>query len=185
VGLERNLAGTDEKDLPTAQSQTPADARISRPHGDPRRTQRAQTPTDQGPLAAGYHDPAEAAGLARPRAPFSFRAEDKLRRSGEFLRLQRTGVRYQTAHFVCFAARLDDSDHTRLGVTVSRRIGKAVVRNRIKRRVRECFRLQLRQMLPPRTALVVIARSGAGNLRTPAIQAELETAILNLKGRLT
>jgi ribonuclease P protein component len=179
------LAGTDEKDLPTAQSQTPADARISRPHGDPRRTQRAQTPTDQGPLAAGYHYPAEAAGLRRPRAPLSFRAEDKLRRSGEFLRLQRTGVRYQTAHFVCFAVRLDDSDHTRLGVTVSRRIGKAVVRNRIKRRVRECFRLQLRQMLPPRTALVVIARRGAGNLRTPAIQAELETAILNLKGRLT
>ena len=40
-------------------------------------------------------------------------------------------------------------------------------------------------MLPPGTALVVIARSGAGKLRTPAIQAELETAILNLKGRLT
>ena len=179
------MAGTDEKDLPTAQSQTPADARISRPHGDPRRTQRAQTPTDQGPLAAGYHYPAEAAGLAQPRAPFSFRAEDKLRRSGEFLRLQRTGVRYQTAHFVCFAARLSDSDHTRLGVTVSRRIGRAVVRNRIKRRLRECFRLRLRPMLPPGTALVVIARSGAGKLRTPAIQAELETAILNLKGRLT
>ncbi len=166
MSLERNLAGTDEKDLPTAQSQTPADARISRPHGDPRRTQRAQTPTDEGPEAAGYHNPAEAAGLARPRAPLSFRAEDKLRRSGEFLRLQRTGVRYQTAHFVCFAATLRNSDHSRLGVTVSRRIGKAVVRNRIKRRLRECF-------------------IGAGDLRTPAIQAELETAILNLKGRLT
>jgi len=55
-------------------------------------------------VAASYHYPAEAAGLARPRAPLSFRAEDKLRRSGEFLRLQRTGIRYQTAHFVFFAA---------------------------------------------------------------------------------
>ena len=185
MSLERNLAGTDEKDLPTAQSQTPADARISRPHGDARRTQRAQTPTDQGPEAAGYHYPAEAARLARPRAPLSFRAEDKLRRSGEFLRLQRTGVRYQTVHFVFFASKLADGDHSRLGVTVSRRIGKAVVRNRIKRRLRECFRLRLRPMLPPGTALAVIARIGAGDLRTPAIQAELETAILNLKGRLT
>jgi ribonuclease P protein component len=179
------LAGTDEKDLPTAQSQTPADARISRPHGDPRRTQRAQTPTDEGPEAAGYHHPAEAARLARPRSPLSFRAEDKLRRSGEFLRLQRTGVRYQTTHFVFFASRLRDSDRSRLGVTVSRRIGKAVVRNRIKRRLRECFRLRLRSMLPPGTALAVIARIGAGDLRIPAIQAELETAILDLKGRLT
>ena len=179
------MAGTDEKDVPTAQSQTPADTRISRPHGDPRRTQRTQTPADQGPEALGYHYTAEAAGLTRPRAPLSFRAEDKLRRSGEFLRLQRTGVRYQTAHFVFYAARLPDSDHTRLGVTVSRRIGKAVVRNRIKRRLRECFRLRLRPMLPLGTALAVIARIGAGHLRTPAIQAELETAILNLKGRLT
>jgi ribonuclease P protein component len=136
-------------------------------------------------LASGYHYPAEAAGLARRRPPLSFTAEDKIRHSGEFLRLQRTGVRYQTAHFVFFASRLPDSDHTRLGVTVSRRIGKAVVRNRIKRRLRECFRLRLRPMLPPGTALAVTARSGAGGLRTPAIQAELETAILNLKGRLT
>ena len=37
-----------------------------------------------------------------------------------------------------------DPDRSRLGVTVSRRIGNAVVRNRVKRRVRECFRKVLR-----------------------------------------
>ncbi len=54
---------------------------------------------------------------------------------------------------------------TRYGLTVSRRVGKAVVRNRIKRRLREI----LRQMnLPPGWDLIIIARN-------PAARAEFTT----------
>ncbi len=73
---------------------------------------------------------------------------------------------------------------SRLGMTVSRRIGSAVVRNRTKRRVRECYRLKLRSMFPDGTALIVIARIGAGALKTPAIAGELVQAASNLAARI-
>ncbi len=115
-----------------------------------------------------------------------FGAADRLHRSAEFLRLQRRGIRYQTPHFVLYAGRLGDDagGRPRLGITVSRRVGKAVVRNRIRRRIRECFRLKLREQVPAGTAIVVIARAGAGALKSPAINAELLAATLNLGRKL-
>ena len=73
---------------------------------------------------------------------------------------------------------------SRLGVTVSRRIGNAVIRNRVKRRVREIFRKEMRAKLPAGTAVVVIARGGAGALESSAIRDELNAAARNLNGRI-
>ena len=84
-----------------------------------------------------------------------------------------------------YAGSLDnDPTRARLGVTVSRRIGNAVARNRVKRRVRECFRKAIRAELPPDTSIVVIARAGASSLALPAISDELMTAARNLRGRI-
>ncbi len=119
------------------------------------------------------------------RAQLSFGAADRLRRSTEFIRLQRAGVRFQSPHFVVYAGNLDDETaRSRLGVTVSRRVGIAVVRNRVKRRVRECFRKVIRAELPPLTSIVVIARAGAATLESPAINNELTMAARNLSGRM-
>lgn len=111
-----------------------------------------------------------------------------MHRRAEYLRLQKTGARYQTAHFVMYAGTLPETDRraprSRLGMTVSRRIGSAVVRNRTRRRVRECYRLRLRPLFPEGTAIIVIARSGAGALKTPAIAGELLQAAANLAARL-
>jgi ribonuclease P protein component len=59
-----------------------------------------------------------------------------------------------------------------------------VVRNRTRRRVRECYRLKLRPLFPAGVALVVIARAGAGALASPAILSELLQAAANLVPRL-
>ena len=119
------------------------------------------------------------------RAPLSFAAADRLHRSAEFIRLQRAGVRFQSPHFVVYAGNLDDEPaRARLGVTVSRRVGIAVARNRVKRRVREIFRRVIRDNLPAGTSIVVIARAGAATLASPAIDNELTMAARNLSGRM-
>lgn len=111
------------------------------------------------------------------RAQLSFGAPDRLHRSAEFIRLQRVGVRFQSPHFVLYAGRLEtEPARSRLGVTVSRRIGNAVLRNRVKRRVREIFRRSIRDNLPAVTSIVVIARAGAGMLASAAINDELIAA---------
>ena len=120
------------------------------------------------------------------RAPLSFGAVDRLHRSAEFIRLQRSGLRFQTGHFVLYAGILEtEPERSRLGVTVSRRIGNAVIRNRVKRRVREIFCGRIRDSLAKGTSIVVIARAGAGSLASASITDELVAGARNLSARIS
>ena len=176
------LAGNDEKNLPTEQSTAKADSRLSCAHGLSRRAQRAQAPAREGTPTPDGFGSAEAAGLDN-----RFGRGNRLRRRAEFLAVQSSGARYQTPHFVVYAARLpaqSGNGEARLGITVSKRVGNAVARNRVKRRVRETFRLSLKHLMAPGLAMVVIARDGADRVESPTINAELRTATLSLMQRL-
>jgi ribonuclease P protein component len=94
-----------------------------------------------------------------------FRRADRILRSREFQHVARHGSRAASQSFVVLVARGDGGAEgpRRLGVTVSRRVGNAVVRNRVKRRVREWFRRE-RVAMPPGLDWVVIARPEAARL---------------------
>ena len=99
----------------------------------------------------------------------------RIRRRRDFLAIQRKGRRRHMAHFV--VVRMPAiGPGSRLGVTVSRRVGNAVARNRVKRLVREIFRRR-RSAIPEPSDLVVIAKPGADELTYGAVASELERAL--------
>ena len=57
-------------------------------------------------------------------------------------------------------ARKNRTDTNRVGITVSKKLGKAVIRNRVRRRIREAYRLNEEKFLPG-WDIVIVARSRA------------------------
>ena len=96
----------------------------------------------------------------------------RLRDPRDFQRVNRGGVRRASTYFVAVIAPARAGLEVKLGLAVSRRVGNAVARNRVKRLVREWFRRN-RFGLPPATDWVVIARKGAAELEAKAIASEL------------
>ncbi|HYU34686.1 MAG TPA: ribonuclease P protein component [Thermoanaerobaculia bacterium] len=97
---------------------------------------------------------------------------ERLRRRADYLRCYRTGRRRHGALAVVHFAP-NQLGHSRLGITASRKVGKAVVRQRLKRRIREIYRRwKDRGTLPP-LDLVIHLKVEAGTSNFETLQAEL------------
>jgi ribonuclease P protein component len=88
--------------------------------------------------------------------PGPFTSEHRLRKSVQFKRVQREGQKIYTRNLLIFAAD-GPTEERRLGITVTRKVGNAVFRNRAKRVTREAFR-RTREGLPPGTDVVIIIK---------------------------
>ncbi len=91
-------------------------------------------------------------------APTPPRLESRLKRRAEFLRVAASGRKAATHGLVLQALLRGDAELARLGFTVTKRVGNAVVRNRTKRRLREAARLLLRERPVQGADLVLIGR---------------------------
>ena len=82
------------------------------------------------------------------------------------------------SYFVLYA-RPNRSSHNYVGITVSKKLGHAVVRNRTRRRIREIYRLHEEAFLPG-WDIVVVARSRAVDAEFP----KLTSAFLSLARKI-
>ena len=172
-GTARNPRGIDETNLSTEQPATQTHPRLPRPHGHARGARRPETATSQGAQASNSEHSNEATSLAAPLQRFP--KASRIRRRTDFLRLQRVGRRQAKGRFVVITE-VKRNGLSRLGITTSRKVGGAVVRNRIKRRVREFFRTH-RQLIRPAQDILVIARPSAAGLSYAEIAWELGQAL--------
>lgn len=85
----------------------------------------------------------------------------------------------QSSEFTVFAATAA-GEHPRLGLAVGRRVGNAVVRNRIRRLLKEAFRLLAPSLMP--VDVVVVARPEAAALADLRLK-DLESRVLPLMRR--
>ena len=100
-----------------------------------------------------------------------------LRSRADFVRIQKGALKASSAHFLFLvgASALGPDAAPRLGIVVTKKLGNAVARNRVKRTTRETFR-KLPDFVPSGVDLVVIARGKAEILTQPEVQGEWERA---------
>ncbi len=109
-------------------------------------------------------------------APAS-RKPSRLTRRAEFLRVAARGRKAATPGLVLQALARPDTAPARLGFTVTKKVGNAVIRNRTRRRLRAAARAVLAEA--PRTGLdlVLIGRDGTRARPFPALLDDLRAAL--------
>lgn len=106
------------------------------------------------------------------------RNTDSLKNNFEFRRLYRSGKNAVCPYLAVYFRKTRESCN-RLGITVSTKVGNAVVRNKIRRRIREAYRIHEAEFICP-VDLVIVARVRCAN----ADFHNIESALLQLSDKL-
>jgi ribonuclease P protein component len=114
----------------------------------------------------------------------SFAPRMRLHRGSEFRRVLEKGVRMPGPLFLLVATE-NSLGHDRLGLTVSRRVGGAVARNRARRLIRESFRRQRRALKNrPGLDVVVLAARALSERHQAEVDREFADRLRRVEGRI-
>lgn len=102
---------------------------------------------------------------------FSLEKREKILKRALFLDIGKTGSKIRTNHFIILY-KPTNLDLCRIGITVTKKIGCAVIRNRVKRLLREFFRLKKRYLITP-TDFIFIAGKRSHLLNYEEVAKEL------------
>ena len=92
---------------------------------------------------------------------FGLKKTHKILNRAQFVKLYKTGKKFQD-HYFLVVFMPGKSECSRLGITVSKRVGNAVVRNRLKRLIREWFRLNKSTIYGCRDINVIAKKTAEG-----------------------
>ena len=160
-----------EEDIPAEQSASQEEARFPSADEDQARSRDPVAPPPQGPQAADgltlnrSGNPARTSGFER--------GDGRIRSSSDYRRAYRRGRRLH-GEFAVFHVLRNDGDHARLGLTAGRRVGGAVARNRLRRRVREHYRQVVARERLPAVDVVVHLKPTAAAANRRAFYRELD-----------
>ena len=170
TALFRNGCNGDEADLSTLQDEARSAPRLSRAQPHARRPSGAAQPARRRPSPARV----VIAGVKR----YGLGGARRLSRKADFERLLRQGARRSLAGYTFFLEQRD-AGHPRLGVLISRKHAKAATqRNRIKRCIREAFRLEQDKL----GALDLLVRPPYGVLPSSEMILKLRDLLTRVKG---
>jgi len=120
-----------------------------------------------------------------PVVPETISRDDRLRKRREFEECYASGVRVSGKHIQVFLlADLGDPARTRLGISVPRRVGVAVQRNRVRRRIREIFRRTRSLFGENRLRVVVNARPSAASASFQELSEDYAAGVARALSRL-
>jgi ribonuclease P protein component len=112
-------------------------------------------------------------------AVLTFGKADRIRKHSEFLYLARFGKKVQNQYFIAIFGP-GTQKRTRLGMTVSKKVGQAVIRNQTKRFIKEFFRLN-RHHLPGTWDINIIAKKDAAGLTSTQAFLSLKSLFKGIK----
>lgn len=123
---------------------------------------------------------------ARPLLPDSsqsFPKSRRLLRRADFQRVYNEGIKLVGPYFLLFALRRGEPGSCRIGLTASRKAGKAVVRNRAKRLLREAVRRNWEHM-PPGCDCVLHVRARMRDAEYAPVEADVRRIMARARATL-
>lgn len=156
-------------DFSSTQKEEEEDSRISREDEYSRRTHGNQEETEER---------TEKAGRLRNGKPYL-----PLRRKGDFTRVFDQGEKFLSRHVIIYAFP-NGLASSRLGFAVGRKIGNAVTRNRVRRRLREIVRKELIER-PVNLDIVIVARGAAVKADFAELRKSVRRALFGLTNENT
>jgi ribonuclease P protein component len=106
----------------------------------------------------------------------TFGKHGRITKKRDYLTVYQRGIRSHSEHFTIVVCK-NEMGISRLGITVSKKVGSAVQRNRIRRLIREFFRLNRSRLSTPQD-IVIIAKRNITTLVYQDVCTELESHLI-------
>ncbi|MBC9873889.1 ribonuclease P protein component [Macrococcoides bohemicum] len=104
----------------------------------------------------------------------------RIKKNDDFQKVYKQGKSVANKQFIIYRLNNQENEHFRLGISVSKKIGNAVTRNRIKRAVRESFTRHKQDII--KDDFIVIARNPSKDMTVEEIHKSLEHVMKIAKG---